>query len=103
MPGLEQLRWGSGEDAHAGFSGQAGDRREGGREGKREQIGCRDRQTNVFGPILRLLNRTAVVAILGRLVRVSGFNRATEKFQTGNGFKLTMRRDGQPEERCQGK
>lgn len=103
MPGLEQLWWCRREDAHADFSGQGGKGLQPGRSENREERRRRDSQWNVVSPVLGLLARTAIAAILGRMVRVCGGHRTTQKFQTGHGFQLAMCRSRQPEEGCQGK
>jgi len=102
MPGLEQLRRCSREDADADFGRQGifqqHQRRmqcgEQGWRGKREMI--------LLGVVLRLFNSatSAVVASAFGILAVGG---TMEKFEAGNRLKLAMRGGGQPKERCQRK
>ncbi|MEY4387968.1 MAG: hypothetical protein RLY20_3251 [Verrucomicrobiota bacterium] len=103
MPAGRQVRRCCREDAAAYLGGQAGYRGDLGHEQNWEQLGSRDCQASVLGSILRLLQSAAGAAVVCRRVTVSGFHGAAEEFEAGDGFKLAMRGDGQPEKGCQGK
>ena len=60
------------EDAQTDFSGQSSKSRQHGDAEHRKALRYRHGQANMLGPVLRLLDRTAVTAILGGLLSVPG-------------------------------
>ena len=105
MAAGQQFGRGGRRKTRADFSGQRLEGLQPGCHETHEKARSRGVQASVAGPVLRLFHR-ATAAVIATLILINGrlrINRTVQEFEAGQGFQLTMRGGGQPEEGCQGK